>query len=420
MRKRKIVWFCAAQFTDEKIKTTGTWLIAMGNAIANSPNIDLFNVTFGDVKSITQKNSNNITQWIIPHKERMKYHKGSKELIAFIKKIDQEINPDLIHVWGTENGFGFPVMEANLKTPVLLEIQGLLFSIVKNFYGGLTFSDLINSSGLKEVLRPQYHPSSIRKSFKRKGEHELRLIRQMKNIAVQSEWIHTIIKYVNPASKLFHSGMMLRSEFYEAPQWKHPGNDEAINIFTSCSGPIPYKGLHVIFEAIAVLKNKFPNITLNIGGGIDIHKKYGFIRDGYTTWMLNKIKELGIEDSINWMGMLNADEMIREMQRSHMVVIPSFVESYCLFLAESMMVGVPSVVSFAGAMPQLAEHEKSALYFPMGDHWSCAGQIERLITDPLLANKLSEESRKVALQRNDPDAVLQTQLNIYNEILSAE
>src|SRR5690554_3270761 len=106
MKKRKILWFCAAQFTDEKIKTTGTWLIAMGNALANTENIKLYNVTFGDVKSITQKNSNNITQWIIPHKERVKYHKGSKELVAFIKKIDQEINPDLIHVWGTENGFG--------------------------------------------------------------------------------------------------------------------------------------------------------------------------------------------------------------------------------------------------------------------------------------------------------------------------
>lgn len=420
MRKRKIVWFCAAQFTDEKIKTTGTWLIAMGNAIANSPNIDLFNVTFGDVKSITQKNSKNITQWIIPHKERVKYHQGSKKLVSFIKKFNKEVDPDLIHVWGTENGFGFPVMEANLKTPVLLEIQGLLFASVKFYYGGLSFSDLKNSIGIKEVLRPKYHLSSIRRSFKRRGKHELRLIRQMKNITVQSDWVHTIIKYVNPESKLFHTGMMLRSEFYEASQWKHPANDETINIFTSCSGPIPYKGLHVIFEAIAVLKNKFPNIKLNIGGGINIHKKYGLIRDGYTSWMLDKIKELEIEGSVRWMGMMNADEMIREMQRSHMVVIPSFVETYCLFMAESMMIGVPAIASFAGALPELAVPDKSVLYFPMGDHWTCARQIERVIEDSEMVKRLSFESRKIALDRNDPDKVLQTQLNIYNEILTVE
>ena len=112
--KRKILWFCAAQFSDKKIKTTGTWLIAMGNAIAKNADIELYNVTYGNVKSIVKKSTHHITQWIVPHNERIKYHQGSKVLISFIKKIDNEIKPDLIHIWGTENGFGFAVVEAKL------------------------------------------------------------------------------------------------------------------------------------------------------------------------------------------------------------------------------------------------------------------------------------------------------------------
>jgi len=417
-KKRKILWFSNAQFSDEKIKTTGTWLIAMGNAITETTDIELYNVTGGDVKSITQKNSGNVTQWIIPYEKRPKYHQGSKEVISFIKKINDEINPDLIHLWGTESGIGFAIKEAKLETPLLLEIQGLLFTIPKNYYGGLSNNDLLKCTGLKEILRPQNHPYFIRKGFKKRGKHELRIIRQMENISVQSDWVDSIIQYINPKANIFQTGMMLRSEFYETPIWEYPKNSQVINLFTTCSGAIPYKGLHVIFEAIALLKNKYPNIRLNIGGNIQINKKYGFIRDGYTSWLLRKANQLGITNLITWLGMMNADEMIAEMHKSSMVVIPSFIESYCLFMAESMMVGVPTVASFAGALPQLAEHNQSALYFPTGDHWSCARQIEKIITNQGLAKKLSVEARKTALQRNDQAKVLQTQLEIYNRIIN--
>lgn len=420
MKKKKIIWFSGAQFSDEKIKTTGTWLIAMGKALAETPDIELYNITYGNVKDIVQDNSRNITQWIIPHKERVKYHQGSKELISFIKKINDEIRPDLIHVWGTENGFGFAIMEAKLQTPILLDIQGLFFAYVKYYYGGLSKRDLLECIGLKDILRPKHHPYFIRRRFKKRGKYELRLIRQMKNIAVQSDWVHSIIKHVNPESNIFPTGIMLRGEFHEAPVWEHPKDSREINIFTSCSGPIPYKGMHVVFEAIAILKNKYPNIKLNIGGDIQVRKKCGLFRDGYTSWLLKKADKLGITASISWLGRMDADEMIKEMTRSSMVVVPSYVETYCLFLAESMLLGVPTIASFSGAMPQLAEHGKSALYFPTGDHWSCARQIERIITDPELADKLSGGARSVALLRNDQANILKTQLDIYDKIVKDE
>lgn len=417
MKKRKIVWFCAVQFTEEKIKTTGTWLIAMGNALAGSSDNQLYNVAYGDVQTITRKNVNNIVQWIIPHKERIKYHQGSKALVSFIRRVNDEIKPDLIHVWGTENGFGFAVLEAGLQTPVLMDMQGVLFASVKYYYGGLTSRDLWQCIGLKELLQPRNHPYFIRRKFRNRGKHELRLIQEMKNIAVQSEWVHTIVKYVNPGSNIFHTGIMLRNEFLETSAWSPQKIRDSIIIFTSCSGPIPYKGLHLLFEAVAILKKKYPNIQLSIGGDIQIEKKYGLIREGYTTWMLQQIERLGIKDAVRWLGMMTADEMIAEMHQSTMVVIPSFVESYCMFLAESMMVGVPAVVSYAGAMPQLAVDNQSALFFPSGDHWSCARQIERIITDCSLAGRLSAEARKEALLRNNPEMVLQTQLNIYDQIV---
>lgn len=417
--KRKILWFSSVQFSDEKIKTTGTWLIAMGDFLSNNTDIELYNVTYGNVQSITQKNTNSVTQWVVPHKERTQYHKGSKELISFIRRISNEVNPDLIHIWGTESGFGFAVNEAKINIPILLDIQGLFFTYSKFYYGGLSVRDLYGCIGVKEVLRPNNHPYFIRKKFIHRGKHELRLIQSIDNISVQSDWVDSIIGYVTSGKNIFHTGMMLRREFYETPIWEPQKESQFINIFTSCSGAIPYKGMHVLFEAISLLKDKYPNIRLNIGGNIQIHKKYGVIRDGYTSWLLKKADKLGITSMITWLGMMDADEMIQEMHRSSLVVIPSFVETYCLFMAESMMVGVPTVASFAGALPQLAKEEESALYFPSGDQWTCARQIERIINNNELAKKLSEKARNTALLRNNSAKVLQAQLEIYNKIIDA-
>lgn len=416
-KNRKILWFSSVQFSDEKIKTTGTWLIAMGNVISNVADIELYNCAYGDVKSITRKDASNITQWIIPRKERLRFNRGSKKLISFIRKIDHDLKPDLIHVWGTESGFGFPIIEARLQTHVLLDIQGLLFSIGRNYYGGLSNNDLIRCIGLKELLRPQHHPYFTRRRYDKRGKHERFLIRQMKNISVQSDWVHSIIRCVNPACSIFQTGIMLRHEYYETLPWVCNNDQKFINIFTSSSSSIPYKGLQLVFEAIALLKVKYPNIKLKIGGDIEIKKKYGCIRNGYTSWLLRKAEKLGIADSITWLGRMDAGEMINEMHNSTLVVIPSYVESYSLFMAEAMMVGVPVVASFTGAMPQLAEHNISALFFPKGDHWACARQIEKIIVDPELAGKLSLEARSLALQRNDQEKVLQTQLDIYNKII---
>jgi len=312
---------------------------------------------------------------------------------------------------------GFSILDAKLQTIVLLDIQGILFTIVKSYFGGLSVIDLLKCTGLKQILKPRFHPYFVRKTFNKKSKHERSLIKKVNYISVQSDWVHSIMKYENPSANFFQTRILLRQEYYKASAWEYK-DTQSINIFTVSSGSIPYKGLHVIFNAINLLKNKYPNIMLNIGGNIEINKKYGVIRNGYTSWLLKKAKELDIEDHLTWLGMMDANKMINEMHKSTLVVLPSFVESYSLFMAESMMVGVPLVVSYAGAMPELAEHNKSALYFPVGDHWSCASQIEKIITNKELSKKLSVESRKIALQRNDQSLVLQTQLDIYNRIIN--
>ena len=121
-----------------------------------------------------------------------------------------------------------------------------------------------------------------------------------------------------------------------------------------------------------------------------------------------------------FLGALDAGQISENLLSASVFVHPSFIESYSLSVAEAMIVGVPSVISYAGAMPELAVDGESALYYPSGDAVLCAERICRILDSDELAQKLSKNARDIALRRNSHDKGVQRQLEIYHEVLGNE
>ena len=163
-----------------------------------------------------------------------------------------------------------------------------------------------------------------------------------------------------------------------------------------------------------MLKRDYPNIQLRVAGQMKIG---GLLIDGYSLYLQKKIQELGIVENVVFLGPLNEVGLIRELQNSNCCVIPSFVESYCLAFAESMMIGVPTIASFTSAMPELASHGKECLFYNSIDTQTCANYIKQLIEDEKLAQLLSMNARQKRLKENDREIVLQTQLDNYERII---
>jgi glycosyltransferase involved in cell wall biosynthesis len=84
-----------------------------------------------------------------------------------------------------------------------------------------------------------------------------------------------------------------------------------------------------------------------------------------------------------------------------------------------MMIGAPTVVSFTGGTSYLARDNETALFFPPGDEAMCAYQLDRLLLDRELGERLSILSRQKALVRNDRDQIIRQQMNIYRQVLEA-
>lgn len=415
--KKTVLWLCNRPIEEGTDRRDGTWFTAMARALAESGKIQLAIVAQANVKDVVQCDYGAITQWVVPFDSLGRNGLPPQRTIDAIKRAVDKIKPDLIHVWGTENYWGLLTARRILQEPAVLEIQGIKYVCAKVYYGGLTLTELIRCIGPVEILRPTSNLFFGKRRFKYWGRFEKEMILKHKNISTQSNWVRAHMSALKQGCILFETGMMLRREFFEATPWAplRNQNKDVVSIFTSSSGAVAYKGLHVLMRAIAILRKKYPRIVLNVGG--DIVKK-GIRRSGYSRWLESEAARLAITDNIRWLGPLDALGIIQQFHKASAVVVPSFIETYSLAMAEAMLVGVPVVASYAGAMPELANDGDSALFFPPGDESACAWQLERILRDQVLASHVSQNARQVGLQRNNSLAVLERQVDVYKEILT--
>jgi glycosyltransferase involved in cell wall biosynthesis len=172
--------------------------------------------------------------------------------------------------------------------------------------------------------------------------------------------------------------------------------------------------LHDAIRAVAIVRDRIPTIKLRIAGG---HQKKGIRQNGYIRWINQIIKRHDLTQNVDWLGPLSAKEIVRELAGCAAALVPSHCETYCVAFAEAMHIGAPLVTSFTGGTAWLGKDEQSALFYPAGDETMCAHQLWRLLTDPKLAESLSQKGREVALVRNDPRSIVANQLEIYRSIL---
>ena len=406
----KILWLSSAILSTEDKGGSGTWLDAMAQRLATSGNVTLSNIVMRNVDEPEQRSSQSIEQWVVPFGSPGKNGLPSRKTVEMIVRTIETLAPDLIHIWGTETWVGLLASRQLLPYPVLLEIQGLKGACARLFTGGMTGKEQINCRYLKEILLGR-SITKDQKEFMKWGYFEDEMIKGCKFVSTQSPWVESWVKAANPDCTRYNTELMLRQAFYDAAPWTPPSEPV---IFCSSAYPVPYKGLHDAIRAVALLSRRFPKVRLRIAGSI---QKSGLRQDGYVRWLNKLCSDLGIADQVDWLGSLAAEQIVREIQNCSAFVMPSHCETYCVALAEALYLGCPSVSAFNGGTSWLISDEKSGLFFPPGDEAMCAQQLERILTDQELAARLSCNARAKARERNNPDTIINNQIDIYQKVL---
>ena len=410
----KVLWISLRLFENSDEKQTAVWLKALAVKLSEMPNLQLANVSKNaNSKDLKRCDFGAIQQWALPGFAIDKKGLPPQNIQSYYSDILNEFKPDIIQVWGSENPLKLLPFINQYPAAKVLTMQGVLGSIADRSLIGLSFNNIISTIGIREIIKRQ-NIYTVAQSFNDEAVHENEMIKQSGYIITQSNWTDTQIRHLNTKAIFYRVQRELRHEFISlGRKWTDFTHENPI-VYSAAIG-YTLKGLHTLIRAISIVSQFFPHVELRLAG---ITGRRDWLGDGYLRFILKEIKKHNLEGNIVWLGPIAAKDIVKNLQESSVFVNPSMVESYSMVVAEAMAVGTPSVISYAGAMPELAEDKKEALFFTPGDYKQLAHKIISLLTNEQLSKSISiaaQSRSNKRIQENDNAA---QQYQIYQDIFA--
>jgi glycosyltransferase involved in cell wall biosynthesis len=109
-------------------------------------------------------------------------------------------------------------------------------------------------------------------------------------------------------------------------------------------------------------------------------------KDWQSGQLMEKIKELGLEDSVIFPGFVSFDDLPIFYNAAEVFVFPSFFEGFGLPVVESMASGVPTITSYGSSLEEVAGN--GALLVDPRDTESIINALSKVFSDPALQKDL--------------------------------
>lgn len=417
----KVLWFSNISLIEDSISRSGTWVYSMFKGLKTSNDVNIVaNISFSNSKNSIISKSNDFKELLVPISYGQSINDISGKIINEIVDFVESLSPDIIHIWGVESVWAAICQKRLNRYPQLIEIQGLkgISGHPIHFNGGLIKMPR-NILKSMEWLLPSLSLSHIQKGFYKWDKYEQEVISHAKYINTQSDWVRDALKFhFNTKARIFNTSILLRKSFINPAPWTNRDKDlqEQNPILFSISSPVPYKGLHVLIETLPLLKKYYPDIKLRVAG-ISINQK-NYKSSGYIRFISKLISSYGLNDNIELLGNLTEEVILKEFYKCNVFINPTFIETFCLALAEALSVGVPTVSSYVAAIPELVDGN-NGLLVPVGDSISLASAIYKILSDSSLSKDLSHKAYQSMSLYNRERKIIENQINTYRIILNS-
>jgi len=128
-----------------------------------------------------------------------------------------------------------------------------------------------------------------------------------------------------------------------------------------------------------------------------------------------KIAALGLQGRVRMQG--QQADVLPWLRALDIFALPSYAnEGVPQALVQAMLVELACVTTNIGGIPELAEHERTALVFPPRDAVALAAAIERFAGDEGMRRELGETARKHCVEGYSYERMLDRMENIYRNV----
>ncbi len=417
----KVLWFLNAVLPFfEDISEYGRfygcpWADALIQKYIQDAGFELAVMCPESVRRYTQKEKEGIRYYAFPEK-------GEKQAKNAFRKIIQKEQPDIIHIWGTEQKNSYFMFETcrnmGLEDRTCIHIQGLIFFCSWHIRASLPVP-VIYKGTVKDWVR---HTRVIdaERSFRKNGKYELAILKNAKHILGRTEWDYACTKLINKNAKYHFSRELMRKPFYKYT-W-HYAECEKHSIFIRGGGWF-LKGMHYVLEAMRIIRKKYPDTRLYVASGGMESKFTGSIasqmkKSYYDKYILRLLKRYKLRNHVILLDSMDDEEMLSHYKRANVFVSASTIENSCNCLLEARLTGTPAVASFAGGAAYAVEHGKTGYLYQHDDFYMLAYYVCKIFKAGEKAERLSCSERRWAHKFADRNSVYEELMSVYKEIIN--
>lgn len=328
-----------------------------------------------------------------------------------------EFKPDIVHIFGTEFPHTLAMVKAFGKPEkTVIHLQGIMTFCAQNYDEGIPYK-ILHQYTFRDFIR---HDNIYQKKlkFEKRAEYEKKALQGTAHVMGRTEWDRACVKILNPNISYHYCGEILREEFYKTPNWNIVGCEK--HTLFMAQGDYPIKGLHFALEAIKILKKDIPDVKLYIAGEniIDIKTMKQQIRQSmYPKYIRKLVNEWNLNENIEFVGSLNANQMCTMYQRCHVYIMPSLIENSPNSLCEALGVGTPVVASYVGGIPEFIAHGENGYLYQHNAPYMLAHYVKKIFMDDELAQKISNNGKKSIKNNVNPTENMKILMNIYKNML---
>jgi glycosyltransferase involved in cell wall biosynthesis len=178
---------------------------------------------------------------------------------------------------------------------------------------------------------------------------------------------------------------------------KRFGIEESDQVLVSAVRLVPLKGIQYAIEAMAALRQKWPNLKMVVAG-----------EGPYRLDLENKARELGLGDRVHMAGFMDPGDLPAFYALGDIAVFPSHgEEALGLSIAEAMACELPVVASRLGGVPEVVDESTGILTRPK-DVSALTNALKTLLEHPKKAREMGVKARELVKRRFDWDNFAQS------------
>jgi len=382
----KILWLAPIPYIDDNTSHPAPWIITLAKALVESGiELTILNYNSKIEEKVEKKDFDGIhIIYVKTPKLKQNLLTVYKMRINTMKNYLKTIIDDyaLLHIHGSEHQY--EVMALDLKIPKLISIQGIISEVIK--------------------VIPIIPNWKIYIEWKMSSLYEKKYLPKYQYFSCRTHWDTNYIKSINPRAKIYNIWEMIREDFFE----DHFSNEKKNILFVGGKNPI--KGLVELLQAYNSSLQQI-GLKLIILGKCQLNDIDGIIKK----FNLSNINT----NNIDCRGLQDIKGMIKAYEESFCLVHPTYIDNSPNSVCEAQLSGLPVIATDVGGVSSLIEDKKTGLLIGK-ESKDIETSVDRLLNDNDLRNFISENAKKIARHRHNPDLILQQTLDIYHEILRGQ